>query len=87
MSMRKKKQPSKTTRATATRPWRPPAWQAQSLLLAHPDDRFDEHLALHPSRPHAHRPLGHLTRPYIVYRSRDTALGTRTPRRGWERTG
>ena len=32
-------------------------------------------------------PLGYLTRPYIVYRSRDTALGTRAPRRGWERTG
>ncbi|MEW2569186.1 respiratory nitrate reductase subunit gamma [Streptomyces sp. NPDC047070] len=32
-------------------------------------------------------PLGYLTRPYIVYRSRDTDLGTRPPRRGWERTG
>ncbi|MFI2368033.1 respiratory nitrate reductase subunit gamma [Streptomyces sp. NPDC018833] len=30
-------------------------------------------------------PLGYLTRPYIVYRSRDTQLGTRAPRRGWER--
>jgi nitrate reductase gamma subunit len=30
-------------------------------------------------------PLGYLTRPYIVYRSRDTRLGTRAPRRGWER--
>lgn len=30
-------------------------------------------------------PLGYLTRPYIVYRSRDTELGSRTPRRGWER--
>ncbi|GAB1516889.1 respiratory nitrate reductase subunit gamma [Actinophytocola sp. KF-1] len=30
-------------------------------------------------------PLGYLTRPYIVYRSRDTQLGSRTPRRGWER--
>lgn len=29
-------------------------------------------------------PLGYLTRPYIVYRSRDTALGQRPPRRGWE---
>jgi hypothetical protein len=26
-----------------------------------------------------------LTRPYIVYRSRDTQLGSRAPRRGWER--
>ncbi|MFH9861122.1 respiratory nitrate reductase subunit gamma [Streptomyces sp. NPDC017202] len=33
-------------------------------------------------------PLGYLTRPYIVYRSRDESrLGARTPRRGWERTG
>ncbi|KAB1149741.1 respiratory nitrate reductase subunit gamma [Streptomyces luteolifulvus] len=32
-------------------------------------------------------PLGYLTRPYIVYRSRDTRLGARPPRRGWERTG
>ncbi|HEU5471052.1 MAG TPA: respiratory nitrate reductase subunit gamma [Actinophytocola sp.] len=32
-------------------------------------------------------PLGYLTRPYIVYRSRDTRLGSRPPRRGWERVG
>ncbi|GGY97908.1 respiratory nitrate reductase subunit gamma [Streptomyces poonensis] len=32
-------------------------------------------------------PLGYLTRPYVVYRSRDTRLGARAPRRGWERTG
>jgi hypothetical protein len=31
------------------------------------------------------RALGYLTRPYIVYRSRDTQLGSRAPRRGWER--
>ncbi|MBF6354977.1 respiratory nitrate reductase subunit gamma [Nocardia higoensis] len=30
-------------------------------------------------------PLGYLTRPYIVYRSRDEQLGARAPRRGWER--
>jgi nitrate reductase gamma subunit len=30
-------------------------------------------------------PLGYLTRPYIVYRSRDVQLGTRAARRGWER--
>jgi nitrate reductase gamma subunit len=30
-------------------------------------------------------PLGYLTRPYIVYRSRDTRMGSRAPRRGWER--
>jgi len=32
-------------------------------------------------------PVGYLTRPYIVYRSRDARLGSRAPRRGWERTG
>lgn len=32
-------------------------------------------------------PIGYLTRPYIVYRSRDTGLGNRAPRRGWERVG
>ncbi len=31
-------------------------------------------------------PLGYLTRPYIVYRSRETT-GTRRPRRGWEPVG
>ncbi len=29
-------------------------------------------------------PIGYLTRPYIVYRSRDDHLGNRPPRRGWE---
>ncbi len=32
-------------------------------------------------------PLGYLTRPYIVYRSRDEGPGTRTARRGWEKVG
>jgi nitrate reductase gamma subunit len=33
-------------------------------------------------------PLGYLFRPYIVYRSRDTSrLGSREPRRGWDRVG
>ena len=32
-------------------------------------------------------PIGYLTRPYIVYRSRDTRLGTRPARCGWERIG
>lgn len=32
-------------------------------------------------------PVGYLTRPYIVYRSRDSRLGTRPARRGWERIG
>ena len=32
-------------------------------------------------------PLGYLTRPYIVYRSRDEGLGSHRPRRGWDRVG
>jgi nitrate reductase gamma subunit len=33
-------------------------------------------------------PVGYLTRPYIVYRSRDEGrLGSRSPRRGWDRVG
>ena len=31
--------------------------------------------------------VGYLTRPYVVYRSRDARLGTRPARRGWERVG
>jgi nitrate reductase gamma subunit len=30
-------------------------------------------------------PVGYLNRPYVVYRSRDDQLGSRTPRRGWEK--
>ncbi len=30
-------------------------------------------------------PVGYLTRPYIVYRSRDDRLGSHSPRRGWDR--
>jgi nitrate reductase gamma subunit len=30
-------------------------------------------------------PIGYLTRPYIVYRSRDPQLGNRVVARGWER--
>ncbi|WP_030176626.1 respiratory nitrate reductase subunit gamma [Spirillospora albida] len=30
-------------------------------------------------------PVGYLTRPYIVYRSRDARMGALPPRRGWER--
>ena len=30
-------------------------------------------------------PLGYLTRPYIVYRSRDDQLGSQPTRRGWDR--
>jgi nitrate reductase molybdenum cofactor assembly chaperone NarJ/NarW len=36
----------KTTRAARTEPWHPYAWQAQSLLLAYPDEQFEQHLAL-----------------------------------------
>ncbi|MBP2706776.1 respiratory nitrate reductase subunit gamma [Microbispora sp. RL4-1S] len=32
-------------------------------------------------------PVGYLTRPYIVYRSRDDQAGSRPPRRGWEPAG
>ena len=33
-------------------------------------------------------PVGYLTRPYIVYRSRDVSpAGNRPPRRGWEKVG
>jgi nitrate reductase gamma subunit len=32
-------------------------------------------------------PLGYLTRPYIVYRSRDDQLGNRPSARGWDRVG
>ncbi|MFG2006222.1 respiratory nitrate reductase subunit gamma [Spirillospora sp. NPDC048911] len=31
-------------------------------------------------------PVGYITRPYIVYRSRDEIRGTHAPQRGWERT-
>ena len=31
-------------------------------------------------------PIGYLTRPYVVYRSRRPALGVRPARRGWERS-
>ena len=29
-------------------------------------------------------PVGYLTRPYLVYRSRDPEGSARAPRRGWE---
>lgn len=32
-------------------------------------------------------PIGYLTRPYIVYRSRDDQMGARPARRGWDRVG
>ena len=36
----------KTTRADRTGPWHPYAWQAQSLLLAYPDEQFEQSLTL-----------------------------------------
>lgn len=36
----------KTTRTARTEPWHPHAWQAQSLLLDYPDERFEQRLAL-----------------------------------------
>lgn len=36
----------KPTRAPRTQPWHPHAWQAQSLLLAYPDEQFAQRLAL-----------------------------------------
>jgi nitrate reductase delta subunit len=36
----------KSTRTARTEPWHPHAWQPQSLLLAYPDEQFDQHLAL-----------------------------------------
>ncbi|MFF9818718.1 nitrate reductase molybdenum cofactor assembly chaperone [Streptomyces sp. NPDC014006] len=36
----------KTTRATRPQSWHPLAWQAQSLLLAYPDEQFEQRLAL-----------------------------------------
>jgi nitrate reductase gamma subunit len=32
-------------------------------------------------------PLGYLTRPYVVYRSRDEQLGSHRSRRGWDKVG
>ncbi|MDX3242928.1 nitrate reductase molybdenum cofactor assembly chaperone [Streptomyces sp. ME18-1-4] len=36
----------KPTRTARTQPWHPHAWQAQSLLLAYPDEQFAQRLAL-----------------------------------------
>ncbi|MFE1294016.1 nitrate reductase molybdenum cofactor assembly chaperone [Streptomyces sp. NPDC058731] len=36
----------KNTRTARTEPWHPYAWQAQSLLLAYPDEQFEKRLAL-----------------------------------------
>ncbi|MDC2958223.1 nitrate reductase molybdenum cofactor assembly chaperone [Streptomyces gilvifuscus] len=36
----------KTTRTARTAPWHSHAWQAQSLMLAYPDEQFEQRLAL-----------------------------------------
>ncbi|WP_181802266.1 nitrate reductase molybdenum cofactor assembly chaperone [Streptomyces shenzhenensis] len=36
----------KTPRTARNEPWRPSAWQVQSLLLAYPDEQFEQYLAL-----------------------------------------
>ncbi|MGW2522586.1 nitrate reductase molybdenum cofactor assembly chaperone [Streptomyces sp. NPDC001617] len=36
----------KTPHTARTEPWHPHAWQAQSLLLAYPDEQFEQRLAL-----------------------------------------
>jgi len=71
-------------------------FQPDPSLMAHVPLAFQLHIlcalalfALWPFTRLVHvfsAPLGYLTRPYIVYRTRDTAgLGSRNPRRGWER--
>ncbi|WP_028047532.1 respiratory nitrate reductase subunit gamma [Cellulomonas sp. URHE0023] len=71
-------------------------FQPDPELMAHVPLAFQLHIlcalglfALWPFTRLVHvfsAPLGYMTRPYIVYRSRDaTGLGSRTPRRGWER--
>ncbi|MFI5963919.1 nitrate reductase molybdenum cofactor assembly chaperone [Streptomyces asoensis] len=47
----------KTVRTDGTEHWHPAAWQAQSLLLAYPDDEFGQRLAL------ARRVAAHLPEP------------------------
>jgi nitrate reductase gamma subunit len=71
--------------------------QPQGQLMGPAPLGFDLHvlsawllLALWPFTRLVHvfsAPLGYLTRPYIVYRSRDTTAGARPARRGWEPVG
>ena len=42
-------------------------------------------VAVHPAGARVQRPLGYLTRPYIVYRSREDVQGNRPTKRGWEK--
>ncbi|MFI8859555.1 nitrate reductase molybdenum cofactor assembly chaperone [Streptomyces prasinus] len=72
MSMNTGRKRRQTSRAAAPRPWQPPAWQTQSLLLGYPDDGFAEHLAL------ARRAAGTLPDPVAGPLLRFTAHAERT---------
>lgn len=61
-----------TAPAFRTEPWHTRAWQAQSLLLAYPDDAFERNLAL------AERVAGTLPRPVADPLLRFTAHAART---------
>ena len=74
------------------------AFQPQPELMAEAPVGFQLHalvafalFALWPFTRLVHvfsAPLGYLTRPYVVYRSRDDAeLGSHRPRRGWDKVG
>ena len=73
------------------------AFQPQPELMAEAPIGFQLHalvafglFALWPFTRLVHvfsAPVGYLTRPYIVYRSRDEQLGSHRPRRGWDRVG
>ena len=73
------------------------AFQPQPELMAEAPIGFQLHalvafglFALWPFTRLVHvfsAPVGYLTRPYIVYRSRDDQLGSHRPRRGWDRCG
>lgn len=74
------------------------AFQPQPELMANAPIGFQLHafvafvlFALWPFTRLVHvfsAPLGYLTRPYIVYRSRNTErLGSTPPKRGWDRVG
>ena len=73
------------------------AFQPQPELMAEAPIGFQLHalvafglFALWPFTRLVHvfcAPVGYLTRPYIVYRSRDDQLGSHRPRRGWDRVG
>ena len=69
-----RRRPATTVRLAAT-------WQASGLYAL----AFGGYVAFSRLVHVFSMPLGYPTRPYIVYRSRDAQLGTRRPRRGWER--